>query len=484
MIIPAIGYLTGILTIRALHLFQVPLRYHNDALIPAAFICMGGFLCFCLLPRFSLLRFPKVYYALSVAALFFTGAWCYTKQNHLVALPQNSKPTLCYGKVERVTLTKSERFMRINTRLLAYRQGGESTQCNINIFIYIPIECYDPRLQAGSKIMTVSRIQHAAQDNATSDQDDLSPVRHKRPLMRYKLQPVKNNLPPSIFLSQANPLAFSHVSPSLPARISGGLLTKLKTNIQDPDAYALIAGLSTGNKEAFDPELRSAYAGAGASHVLAVSGLHIGIIYAIVHSICNIFILGNKRPKRLIKQLLTLAAITFFAAITQFTPSVTRALLMVALSITGSAVRRSTPPLQTLFATALLINIINPSAIFEVSFQLSFCAVLAILAIQPPLERLWHPKTKAEKYVWSLTCVSIAAQAGTAPLAYHYFGTFPYLFLLTNLIVVPLTGILLYLLCAWLVLGNLPVVGNALLWAMEQTAGIMNWGVVWIDKLV
>ena len=467
MVIPTIGYLSGILSIRALFLFRVGSSFHqeylNGVLLYIVLLCMGGFLCFYLLPHFSLLRFPKVCYALSVAALFFAGAWCYTRQNNLVVLPANNKSTIFYGKVERVTPTKSERFMRLNIKLLSFRQEEENTPCNTNVFIYVPIERYDPKLQAGATILTASRIQNTTSESLSTQQ---------------------GNMPPSIFISRYDSFHYIPIRPSFPTRLHDRLLLSLKDNIRDPNSFALIGGLSIGNKEAFDPELKSAYAGAGASHVLAVSGLHTGIIYSIIFSLCNFLLPGNKRTKLILKQTLTLGSITVFAAIAGFTPSITRALLMITLSMAGKWMLRPVPSIQMLFSTAFIICAINPAALFEVSFQLSFCAVLAILTIQSPLQRLWHPKTKVGKYVWSLTCVSIAAQAGTAPLAYHYFGTFPYLFLLTNLFVIPLTGVLLYLLCVWLVLGNLPVIGNALLWAMEQTAGLMNRGVIWIDKLI
>jgi len=416
------------------------------------------------MPRFFSLRFSGMCFAWSVAALFFTGAWGYSRQNNLTALPQNNVRTLLYGKVERVTPTKSGRFMRLNTRLLAFRQGEEGMQCNINIFIYIPIERYDSCLRAGSKICAHARI---------------------GPMQQKSFQiPGSNSFPPSVFISRYDSFRFAPVRTSFPARLNAGLLSRLKAAIRDPDSFALLAGLSLGNKEAFDPELKKAYADTGAAHILAVSGLHIGIVYAVLLSISNLFFRGNNRLQHIIKQIIVLGALALFAALVEFTPSVTRALLMVALSMAGRIVRRPIPSMQTLFTAALIITVLNPAALFEVSFQLSFCAVLAILTLQPPLQRLWQPKTIAGRYVWSLITVSTAAQMGTVLLAYHYFGTIPYLFMLTNLIVIPLTVLLLYLLCAWLALGAIPGVGTALLWAMEQLARLMNQGVIFIDKLI
>jgi ComEC/Rec2-related protein len=463
--IPAIGYLLGILSVHALlvyHLLPLSICLRlNGILLSLTLICTVGFLCFWLLPRYTLLRFSNSCCLFGVFALFFTGAWCYYRQNNLSLLPNNNNLTLFYGYVERVTITKSQRFMRINTRIVAFRQEDETHLCNTKTFIYIPVDQYDQNLQIGSKIWTVSRIQ--VQDSTFH---------------------ANSSMPPSIFLSHSNPLFFTAKHPSFPARLGKKLLAHLKANIRDPNSYALLAGLSLGNKEAFDPELKNAYSSAGAIHVLAVSGLHVGIIYAVLLTLCNLLIPGNNRWRNNIKQLIILSLITLFAALAGFTPSVTRALLMVLLSTFGKMIRRPVSTMQTLFATALIICVLNPSALFEIGFQLSFSAVLFILIVQPPLLRLLHPKTIIGKYVWSLLCVSTAAQSGTAALAYYYFGTFPYLFLLTNLFVIPLTCLLLYLLCAWFAFGVIPVVGPILLWMMEHTAWVMNQGVILIDKLM
>lgn len=466
MIIPASGFLAGILFIRFSYTYGIlpasSQTYIQGILLSGVFVCLLFFLCFYLLPRYALLTYPRVCYALAVASLFFAGAWSYCRQNNLTALPKDNKPTVLYGVVESVTPTRSKRFMRINTRLLAFRQEEASHLCNRKSFIYIPIDNYDPNLQQGSKIWTLAGIsQH--QDSAFN---------------------AGRSMPPSIFLHRSSPLAFTWEHPSLPAQMGQKMLSALQTHIRDPNSYALLAGLSLGNKEAFDPELKNAYASSGAMHILAVSGLHVGIIYSIILLVFNLLIPGNNRKRSIIKQTLAFGALSLFAAMAKFAPSVTRALLMVGLSTSGKFIHRPVRSLQTLFTTALLICVVNPAAIFEIGFQLSFCAVLAILTLHPPLHRLLQPKTKAGKYLWSLITISIVAQFGTAPLAYHYFGIFPYLFLLTNLFIIPLTGILLHLLCAWLALGQIPVIGPALLWLMEHAAWLMNQGVMWVDGLL
>ena len=466
MVFPVIGYLLGIVTIHVLNKCGVLPSFIfmrlNTILLILVSLCVGLFLWLYLLPRYTSLRFSTAHYLCGIAALFCTGAWSYSLQNNLTALPQNSEPTAFYGQVERVTRTRSERFMRVNTRLLAFRQKEKEYPCNRKSFLYIPIHRYDANIQVGSKIWTVSKIQSLTQDSSYQS---------------------SSSMPPSIFIAQTDPLGFTHSQPSFPKLLSQKLLAHLKANISDSNAFALLAGLSLGNKEAFDPELRSAYTTSGAAHILAVSGLHVGIIYAIILFLCNLLLPGNHRRQQVIKQILIVSAITLFAALAGFTPSVTRALLMVALSAFGKLIRRPVHSFQTLFTTAFIICVINPAALFEVGFQLSFSAVFAILFVLPYLEPLLKPKTKFGKYVWSMICVSTSAQIGTAWLAYHYFGVFPYLSLVTNLFVIPLTGVLLYVLCLWLMLGFVPVIGPLLLWSMEQTARMMNIGVVWMEKI-
>ena len=446
--IPAIVFLTGIAAAQiAKNTFDSLLAYLPATCLICALLCIGCYLLFLQLPRYATIRFGRVHYVLALCALFFTGAWNLLYQNEYKITAHTDTLTALYAKVERISPTKNGKYVRISCKTIAFTHHQKTLPCKQPIFIYLPVQQYDTTLQAGSHIFTAVQVDPLAK-------------------------------PPTAFITRSTCFAHTPSPPSFFATLNQKLRTHLKENIRNPRSYALLSGLSIGNKDDFDAELKSAYSSSGAMHVLAVSGLHVGIIYAFLRFFFDLLIPGNNRKRHIFKQLLILTGLASFAAIAGFSASVTRALLMTVLLTFGRIIRRPIHTHQTLFATALLICAVNPLALFEVGFQLSFSAVFAIITLQPVIQNVFKPKNKPLRYIWSLSTVSVAAQAGTFPLTLYYFGSFPYLFLLTNLWVIPLTGILICLLCIWLLLGQIPYIGPALLWLLAQLAQIMNQGVL------
>ncbi len=237
-----------------------------------------------------------------------------------------------------------------------------------------------------------------------------------------------------------------------------------------PIAMALILGV----KDGLDNEIKSAYAASGAMHVLAVSGLHVGILY--------LFILFGFKPWRdkkyggLIAGLFSLIILWSYALVTGFSPSVQRAVVMFSIFIVGKMFKRQRNIYNSLAFSAFILLLINPFIIYEVGFQLSYLAVFGIVFLQPKLYQLWSPDNWLINKGWEITCVSIATQLATFPLGIFYFHQFPTLFLLSNLIVIPtaflslILGILILILAAiglpiFILVG---IVLNAVLWSMNR----------------
>lgn len=205
--------------------------------------------------------------------------------------------------------------------------------------------------------------------------------------------------------------------------------------------YAVASALLLGYDELLDDELRQAFSGAGAMHVLCVSGLHVGIIFAILSFV--VYLPRHYQWARLIKLMIVLSGITAYAIITGLAPSVLRASVMFGLWAVGDAFERKTEVYNTLAASAFIILLVQPQMLFQVGFQLSYAAVLGIVSIYPVLKRWWTPSGKLMLWVYDLLLVSIAAQLGTLPLVLFYFHQFPVYFLITNLMVIPLAGLIL-----------------------------------------
>ena len=177
-------------------------------------------------------------------------------------------------------------------------------------------------------------------------------------------------------------------------------------------------------------------------HVLAVSGLHVGIIFFIL----NFLLTPLNRNKRLlkIKLFLLVGALWFYAFLTGLSPSVMRSCTMFSFIVVGENLNKRTNIYNTLAASAFLLMLINPLIIFGAGFQLSYIAVISIVFFQPRLAALVAVKNRILKYVWDLFTVSVAVQIGTAPISIFYFHQFPVYFWLSNFIVIPGAALILY----------------------------------------
>lgn len=251
-------------------------------------------------------------------------------------------------------------------------------------------------------------------------------------------------------------------------RVRSKLLEIYKGFNLDDDAYSFISAITLGYKADLSDSLKDAFRASGTSHVLAVSGLHVGLIYIII---IFLFSFLSKRGKVfVIKQVLVLLCLWAYVFITGMPVSVVRAAIMLSLVSIGSILSRNGLTYNTLTVAAFLILIINPFYLFDVGFQLSFAAVLSILFFQPKLSELYIPKNKLVGYVWNLFTVSLSAQLGVFPLALYYFGTFPTYFFITNLLVLPFVAIIIYAavlliflsLFSFLNIGFIDIIYNAL----------------------
>ncbi|AOW20457.1 ComEC/Rec2 family competence protein [Urechidicola croceus] len=215
----------------------------------------------------------------------------------------------------------------------------------------------------------------------------------------------------------------------------------LKANGFKGDELAVMNALLLGQRQDISSELIQSYSGAGAIHILAVSGLHIGIILLILNFVFKPI---EKLPKgKLFKAILVVSFLWIFAFVAGMSASVIRAVTMFTAVAIGMQVNRPTNVYNTLVISMFFLLLFNPYFLFDVGFQLSYLAVFAIVWIQPLLSGLWKPKWKLVNYFWQLLTVSIAAQFGVVPISLYYFHQFPGLFFISNLVVIPVLGIIL-----------------------------------------
>jgi competence protein ComEC len=236
------------------------------------------------------------------------------------------------------------------------------------------------------------------------------------------------------------------------------------------DAYAFISALTLGYKNDLPENLQEAFRASGTAHVLAVSGLHVGIIYLVISVVFSF--LGNKGKPYILQQCLIIIILWGYVFIAGMSASVVRATIMLTINCIGNIYNRKGFTLNTLCAAAFLILIYSPFTLFDISFQMSFGAVFSILFFQPKIQTLYNPSNKILKYIWNLSTVSLSAQLGVFPLILYYFGTFPTYFFVTNILVVPLIAMIIYTVSPLIIL-NFPIFINSAFFDFIRT--IFQW---------
>lgn len=217
---------------------------------------------------------------------------------------------------------------------------------------------------------------------------------------------------------------------------------RIRIYITNPDIASIAEALILGIKGEIDGELFNAYVKTGTIHVLAVSGMHIGLLFGSIVWICA-YLFGKNHA--LVYSLFALGIMWFFAMITGFSASVVRAAVMYTVYQIGIVSGKKINLPNTLFSSCFLILLLEPMMLIDIGFQLSFFAVLGIISLQPFFQSIFDTQSSFLKNIRDLFTVSISAQLGVLPISLYYFKQFPNLFIISNLFEVTLSTLALYI---------------------------------------
>jgi competence protein ComEC len=220
------------------------------------------------------------------------------------------------------------------------------------------------------------------------------------------------------------------------------LLTILRKNGLKNENYAVASAITLGYTNELDAEVKQSYSATGAMHILSVSGLHVGIIFIVLEKL--LFFLSRKKFMRILKAVLIILFLWGYALLTGLSPSVMRAAAMLSFVVVGNTLKQQANIYNSLAVSAFFLLTFNPFLLYDVGFQLSYLAVLGIVYFHPLIYKTLYIKNKWIDKIWVLTSVAIAAQLITVPLSLYYFHQFPNYFLLTGLIVIPLSTFIIY----------------------------------------
>ncbi|WP_346317207.1 ComEC/Rec2 family competence protein [Chitinophaga sp. YIM B06452] len=259
-------------------------------------------------------------------------------------------------------------------------------------------------------------------------------------------------------------------------------LSTLKKYIPGKEEYGVAQALLIGYRDELDADVVQAYTNTGVVHIIAISGLHLGLIYVSLLQLLKW--LPRRRWADLLKAFVLIAVLWGFSLLTGASASVLRSAVMFTTIALGQfVIARHSNIYNTLAAAAFLLLSYNPFFLVDAGFQLSFLAVAGIVLCYQPLYDLWMIEWKWPDKLWQMVAVSLAAQAFTWPVCLFYFHQFPNYFLLANVVAVPLSTLLLYGEIVLMMIAEVPVVAAFAGRGLEYGIFAMNTLIRWVDSI-
>ncbi|RZK72841.1 MAG: ComEC family competence protein, partial [Pedobacter sp.] len=236
--------------------------------------------------------------------------------------------------------------------------------------------------------------------------------------------------------------------------------------IKNDDAFALAATLILGYRTDLDKETLTIYSKTGTIHALSVSGMHVGLVYLVLNWLLQF--MNRRRFLSIVKLIIILSSIWFYALLTGFSPSVLRSVIMLSVFIIAKSFARKTNNYNIMAFAACCLLLYNPFLIWDIGFQLSFLAVAGLIWLQPMIQNWWHIEQDWLYKIWGTVAMSLAAQLATFPFSLYYFHQFPVCFLISNLFILLPIAVLMYM-GILILLFRIEVLGPAFEWLISFT---------------
>ncbi len=373
---------------------------------------------------------------------FSTSVFILTK-NIPPSLAHTTQKVMFIGDVKESPVIKAK-SVKVVVKIFHYQDSVSRKQADFDMILYLQKNQRAETIRYGDRIIFYIRPQSIA---PPKNPEEFNYQRYLE-IKNIHLQGyVKNDAWEKIDEKHGNPIMI------FASGLRYKLLQVLNKGNLGKDENAIISAILLGADDKLDPELAQQYASAGVSHILSVSGMHVGIIFMIVNYL--LFFLSKSNKQKFIKTIILLVIIWLYACITGMSPSVMRATTMFTFVALGNIFERQANTYNSLLTSLFFLSCFNPLIIYEVGIQLSYSAVLGIVWLQKPVKDFYIAKTKAGNYVWEIIAVSLVAQLLTFPLSMFYFHQFPNYFLLANIAVISLTpfvvgtGILCLIVSFW-----------------------------------
>ena len=385
------------------------------------------------------------------------GAFSYMTRMDKVMVEWPGRYAVYHGVIDSYPIER-ERTYRVDVTLT------DSLYRGCNIYLYLPKDSAAQSLLLGQTIVFDGKINKPSSEGAGFDYASYLLSHGISGTLRVQAKDW-HSAPPDGPLSLKNRCI----------RFRRSIIGKYREWGLQGNALAVVSAVSLGEKKQLSDGLRQVYSTSGVSHVLAVSGLHVGIMCWFLYLLFPSFLFRNRMWLR---ESVVMGILWAYAFAIGLPVSITRALIMFSIVAACRAMKRESSVLNSLGLAALLMLVADPSAIFDMSFQLSFSAVLFIVILTPQLLELIHPRDFISRYVWRVSVLSLSAQIGTAPIIMYHFSNFSTYVLLANLFVVPVMFVIVALSMSLWITGWIPplrdITVDSLIWMTDTLTSALT----------
>ncbi len=428
--------------------------------------------------------------------------WLYADKNYQTHFQKFlTNESFLVAKITKPPLEKAK-VITVVAEIDAVKNKNESTATTGNILINVMRDSTSNELKYGDVIVFNSTIQEFDEPKNPEE-------------FSFKLYQSFHNIYHRTFLKGGDwKLVGEHQGMFLMAQVyqvREYFLSLIIKYVKNKNDFAVASAIMLGYNDYMNSDVTRAYASSGALHVLSVSGLHVGIMFIMLN-----FLLGwmdnRGRKFQIAKSVIIILFIWFYACLTGLSPSVLRSAMMFSMIQFGRVMIRNVNTYNIIFASIVVLLLFNPFIVTEVGFRLSYLAVLGIIFLHPKIYSLLvigtgkQPEFKKQKNYflkaftflrhdlywffltvvdlgWQIVAVSIAAQIATFPLSLYYFHQFPNLFLLSNLVVIPVSNLILFLGTGLFAVGKISYINDIVGWCFNFLLVVLNKFIFWIDSL-
>lgn len=410
------------------------------------------------------------------SALFIAGYQCTWQNNetidkcHYSHYVQSDSLSKCVIQIAETPLIK-EKTVKLVTEVSSISVNGKSIHTNGHLLVYVQKDGAAEALKCGDKIAFVAKIEEPKAPSNPGEFD------YKRILFLKNIhfQTYLNNN--SWECIDSTSITVNSFFSSIQKR----LFRLLDNDMLSANQKAVMGALVLGYTDDIDAEIIQSFSNTGLIHILSVSGMNVGLIYIVIELFFLLIPMLNRR--RWVKGIAVITMLWLYALITGFSPSVVRAAMMFSFVVLGKTILRNGNIYNTLAGSAFLMLLFNPYLLFNIGFQLSYMAVIGIVCFQEELRLLTHGRYKLINGFWDIVTVTITAQLFTFPFCLFYFHQFPNYFLIANLLVIPVTTILIYLGIALMLVSPIPILSKIIALVINALLKFMFGFVSWVEGL-